>query len=194
MLDWVLFDPLIHTFPAIRDDRPDAIIVPAAFAKFERFQPGHTHIVEINFTNKSVRLRSRPSSLHGKRINYEQTGPKIISDAVEQPPPQAPAPAKRKPAAPLAKKGRPGRPRKTAPPGFSSPTSSLAKKVKEVPGKKGEEAPAKKAEDAPGKKGKDVSAVGQLRKPVQRPKAKKTVVSQEIVEDSDSELSDLGEE
>lgn len=168
--DWVLFDPLVHTFPAIRDDQPEKILVPSNFAKFERFQLGNSRIVEINLAKSSVRLRSAPSSLEGKNITYEQTGPKIVEDKVDEVVVEAAPVEVASLPPPPKKKGRPGRPRKTRAPVFSSPTKS-----------------------PPKKKAKPAIAVVKP-KPVQRPKMRKPVNSKELVEDSDSELSNLEEQ
>lgn len=68
----MIFDPDVHSFPThIGTDAP------AIFRRLERFEAGNKRIVEIHDVSGSVRIRSAPKELIGKRIDYGRTGPKI---------------------------------------------------------------------------------------------------------------------
>jgi len=90
------------------------------FTNYEKFKPGSARVVEINVNTFNVRITSTPSILHNKHINYEKTGPKVVVDdsAVEVPS-----------TVNLPPKRRPGRPRKTVAPAFTSVTGRAAKRT-----------------------------------------------------------------
>lgn len=91
------------------------------FTNYEKFKPGSARVVEINVNTFNVRIKSTPSILHNKHINYEKTGPKVVVDdsAVEVPS-----------TVNLPPKRRPGRPRKTVAPAFTSVTGRAKRPVK----------------------------------------------------------------
>ena len=121
---WVLFDPQAHDYPRrfIED-------VPALFRRYERYEPGNKRIVEYNLKTFSVRLKSTPDALGGKKVEYTKTGPKLIEDEVVLPPK-----TKRVPGRPRKRGGRGGgtvgRTKQNLDAGVSTRTTGVLKPVK----------------------------------------------------------------
>ncbi|RMZ15599.1 hypothetical protein D0860_01498, partial [Hortaea werneckii] len=69
--NWVLFDPL-RGWPHFGPFGP-----PPFLLKWEYYEPGNANLLEFNVISHSVRMRSCPDFLKGKRVVYTKTGPKI---------------------------------------------------------------------------------------------------------------------
>ncbi|KAK5168173.1 uncharacterized protein LTR77_006741 [Saxophila tyrrhenica] len=105
--DWALYDPGYYSYPSSPGWK-----APRMFRDFESYKPGNKRVVEINVQSSNVRIRSTPTMLLDRRIDYQINGPRLVGDEVEERATKRTVgnlkqPAKRKP-------GRPPKPTTTA--------------------------------------------------------------------------------
>ncbi|KAF2726262.1 hypothetical protein K431DRAFT_308679 [Polychaeton citri CBS 116435] len=96
--NWVLYNPeaAMHA---------TNIPLPPFMARFARYEPGHSHILEFNTVSHSVRMRTPTRAIEGRAVDYTPQGPRFTGPE----PAALPSQAKTDAAKPVQKRAAPAK-------------------------------------------------------------------------------------